>query len=48
MKKEQEIKVVVKLTEGWEERFAKAAYDLYLRVEPKKFSSTSVIMDPTN
>jgi len=36
MKKEREINVVVNFTEGWEERFAKAAYDLYLMVEARK------------
>lgn len=33
MKKKREIKVIVKFTEGWEERVAKAAYNLYLRLE---------------
>lgn len=33
MKKKQEIEVVINYTEGWEERIAKAAYNLYLRLE---------------
>jgi hypothetical protein len=33
MKKKREIKVRVEFTEGWEERFARASYDLYLRLE---------------
>jgi hypothetical protein len=29
----REIKVEVKFTDGWEDRVAKAAYSLYLRIE---------------
>jgi hypothetical protein len=29
----KDIKVTLNLTEGWEERVAKAAYNLYLRIE---------------
>jgi hypothetical protein len=37
MKKEkQKIEVEVKFTEGWQERFTKAAYELYLEVEDEK------------
>jgi len=35
-KKERKIEIKVTFTEGWEERFAKAAYDLYLRIETRK------------
>jgi len=34
--KKKEIEVKVNFTEGWEERVAKAAYDLYLRLEAKE------------
>ena len=36
MKKKREIEVVVTFSEGWEERFAKAAYELYLQIEKSK------------
>ena len=36
VEKEKEIEVVINFTEGWEERVARAAYNLYLRVEAKK------------
>ncbi|MGB8452774.1 MAG: hypothetical protein WCD89_10605 [Anaerocolumna sp.] len=36
MKKPKEMNVKVTFTEGWEERFAQAAYNLYTRVENKK------------
>lgn len=39
MKKEKEIIVHINFTEGWEERFAKAAYELYLSVEGKSSNS---------
>ncbi len=32
-KPKKEIKVVITYTEGWEERLAQAAYNLYLRIE---------------
>jgi len=32
-KKEKEISVTINFTEGWQERLAKAAYNLYLRLE---------------
>lgn len=35
-KNKQEIKVRLILTDGWEERFSKASYSLYLRVERKE------------
>lgn len=34
-KNKKEIKVRLILTEGWEERFAKATYDFYMRVHKK-------------
>lgn len=36
MKKQRDIKVTVIYTPGWEDRVAKAAYDLYLRLEAKE------------
>lgn len=38
----REIEVVITYTEGWEERFAKAAYNLYLRMEAKGGIESSV------
>lgn len=32
----REINVIVNFTEGWEERVAKAAYNLYLRMESRE------------
>lgn len=36
MKKEIEPKVTVVFTDGWEERFMKATYELYLKVKADK------------
>lgn len=33
MEKAKEIRIKVELTDGWEDRVAKAAYSLYLRIE---------------
>ncbi len=38
MEKGREIEIVIELTEGWEERVAIASYNLYLRVENKKYA----------
>lgn len=35
-KAKKEIEVVLHLTEGWEERVAKAAYDLYMFLESEE------------
>lgn len=40
MKEKKEIKVRVTFSEGWEERFAKAAYELYLSVKTGKSSKS--------
>lgn len=36
MRAKREIEVVINFTEGWEERVAKAAYNLYLSLENKE------------
>lgn len=40
MKKEKKIQVELILGEGWEEKMAKAAGNLYLRIEAKKQKQT--------
>lgn len=39
MKKKQEINVIVVFTDGWEERVAKAACALYLKVEKERMKT---------
>jgi len=36
VKQKPKIEVVVTFTEGWQERFTKAAYELYLELEVEK------------
>lgn len=35
-KEKQKISVITTFTDGWEDRFAKAAYELYLDIEKRK------------
>lgn len=42
MKKKSEIKLTVIYTPGWEQRFAKACYELYKRIEAKKAKEVKV------
>jgi hypothetical protein len=36
MKKKRDIKVNITFTDGWQDRFTKASYELYLRLEDEK------------
>jgi len=36
MAKKKEIEIIVTFSEGWQERFTRAAYDLYLEIETEK------------
>lgn len=42
MKKQRDIKVTVIYTPGWEDSVAKAAYELYKRIEAKKTKEVKV------
>ncbi len=43
MKKQKDIEVELILTEGWQERFTSACYNLYLNVEKRIASSFDVL-----